>query len=436
MEIPEDVKEIMNSLLLHRYDAYIIGGAVRDSIMGIEPNDYDIFTNATGEKIMKIFPDGKIIGGKERQEKILTVIVRGNEVSQYRANGDRTKIGLSLYKHLDTCDFNMNAIAMDINGHIIDPHGGISDIENKVVDAVGNSYQRIREDKLRVFRAVRFSVKYNFRIGTALMSSIKNTDITSLPVERIREEVLKIIMYPNGLYKLQNLRLLTMVIPEFGKNYYLEGGHHHDETVDVHMHNSQNIACGLTDSKALVFACALHDIGKGSSYQDKNDGISFHKHEKVGAIIIRDIMKRMKFSNNDIEYVVTLVQNHLVNYSGTMSDKAYIKLFGKLEAGGVSINDYIIMLYSDHQGNLKNKRVKFGDFMPLDIFNAKYYSLKFSNVPFSIRDLNISGLDIMAVGVPHGPEVGRFLDDLFERVISGELENIFHVLIRYVSDNR
>lgn len=94
------------------------------------------------------------------------------------------------------------------------------------------------------------------------------------------------------------------------------------------------------------------------------------------------------------------------------------------------------MLYSDHQGNLKNKRVKFGDFMPRDKFVEKYHSLKFSNVPFSIKDLNISGLDIMAVGVPHGPKVGRVLDDLFERVISGELENIFHVLIRYVGDNK
>lgn len=436
MEIPEKIKGIMNSLIIHGYDAYIIGGAVRDAMMGIEPNDYDIFTSATGREIMVIFPDGKIIGNEERQEKILTVVVRGVEVSQYRANGDRTETGKSIVDHLETCDFNMNAMAMDINGCLINQVSGASDINDRIINSVGNPHTRIREDKLRAFRAIRFAVKYDFEISVSLMSVIRKTDIMFLPVERIREEVLKILMYPDGLKKLKDSGLLGRIIPEFNKHYFLKGGHNHNETVDVHMEGAQSIACKLTDSKALVFACALHDIGKGSSYQDENNDISFHKHEKVGAIIIRDIMKRMKFSNNDIEYVVTLVQNHLVNYSGTMSDKAYIKLFGKLEAGGVSINDYIIMLYSDHQGNLKNKRVKFGDFMPLDIFNAKYYSLKFSNVPFSIRDLNISGLDIMAVGVPHGPEVGRVLDDLFERVISGELENIFHVLIRYVGDNK
>lgn len=91
MTIPKDIKEIMDSLLKHGYEAYIIGGAVRDAIMGVEPNDYDIFTNVTGREIMSIFPSGKIIGGDERQEKILTVVVRGTEVSQYRANGDRNR---------------------------------------------------------------------------------------------------------------------------------------------------------------------------------------------------------------------------------------------------------------------------------------------------------------------------------------------------------
>ena len=122
----------MQGLLDHGYDAYIIGGAVRDLVIGGEPADYDIFTNATGEQILTIFPDGKIIGGKERQEKILTVIVDGVEVSQYRSNSSRSRTGYTLSTHLATCDFRMNAMAMDIDGTISDYHFGEFDIEDKI----------------------------------------------------------------------------------------------------------------------------------------------------------------------------------------------------------------------------------------------------------------------------------------------------------------
>jgi tRNA nucleotidyltransferase (CCA-adding enzyme) len=434
MTIPDDVKEIMQSLTMHGYDAFVIGGAVRDIVMNVSPHDWDIFTNATGDEILSIFPNGKVIGGEERQAKILTVVVQGVEISQYRANGDRTKIGLSLYKHLNTCDFTMNAIAMDINGVVIDPHFGIIDIQNKEITCVGNADDRIQEDKLRVFRAVRFSLRFNFDITTKLMNTIKNTSVADLPVERIREEVLKILMYPGGLETLQKSGLLTKIIREFWYNVELKGGSHHNEDVDTHMYNAQDVACGITDNPVLVFACALHDIGKGTSYQRKEDGsLSFHGHERVGADIIRDVMKRMRFSNDDIKYVVALIDNHLVNYDDGTTDKAYVKRFKKLEDAGVSIGDYMVMLYADNQSNMKNERVKFGDFVNGNKILEKYYELKFSSMPFGIEDLDITGYDIMNVGIPAGPEIGEELGRLFELVVNGEVENTFRNLIREVN---
>lgn len=387
--IPDKITSIMQSLLNHGHEAYIIGGAVRDCMLCIKPKDWDIFTDATGGEILSIFPEGKVIGNKDRQEKILTVVVRGVEVSQYRVNGDRTETGISLEKHLSTCDFTINSIVMNINGGIIDKYYGARDLQHRVISTVGSPEDRIMEDKLRVLRAVRFSVKYDFSINDHLIDVITNTDITTLPVERVREEILKILMYPDGLTRLVYYNLLEQIIPEFKPCFLMCGGKHHDETVDDHMYNAQNIACRLTDNPVLVFACAFHDIGKGNSYQIKEDGgISFHNHEKVGAEINRSVMERLKFSNADIKYVEALVGEHMFGpWSDKILDKSFIKHFKRLEDAGVSIEDFMVLLYSDHQGNMKNHRIKFGDFIRNNKLHKKYYELKHSSVPFRISDL-------------------------------------------------
>lgn len=432
--IPDKIVGIMQALFEHGHEAYIIGGAVRDGMMGIDPKDWDVFTDASGDEILSIFPEGKVIGNKDRQEKILTVVVRGVEVSQYRTNGDRTETGVSLEKHLSTCDFTINSMAMDINGGIIDKYYGARDLQHRVISTVGSPEDRITEDKLRVLRAVRFSVKYNFSINDHLIDVITNTDISTIPVERIREEVLKILMYPDGLTRLVYYNLLEQIIPEFEQCFLMNGGKHHDETVDNHMFNAQNITCGLTDNPVLVFACAFHDIGKGRSYQIKVDGgISFHNHEKVGAEIIRSVMERMKFSNADIKYVEALVGEHMFGpWSNEISNRAFVKHFKRLEDAGVSIEDYMVLLYSDNQGNSKNRRIKFGDFIRGNKLHKKYYELKFSNTPFSVKDLAISGKDLLDAGVKPGVEIGNTLNSVFNEVVGGNLDNERHVLMRYI----
>lgn len=431
--IPENITDIMGSLIDNGYEAYIIGGAVRDTMIGIDPYDWDIFTNATGSEILSIFPNGKVIGGEERQAKILTVIVDGVEVSQYRANGDRTETGVSLEKHLSTCDFTINAMAMNIEGRIMDRYYGEQDIKYKEVCCVGSTINRINEDKLRIFRAVRFAVKCGFMLNKDLSEVIHDTDVSDIPVERIREEILKILMYPDGLEALENTGLLAKVIPEFTPCCLMPGGVHHNEYVNDHMANAQNIACGLTDNPILVFACAFHDIGKGYSHQIKDGGdISFHQHEKSGSIIIHDIMARLKFSTVDIKYAETIIAEHMVGYDDEMSDRAFIRRFSNLENDGVTVEDYMIMRYCDYQGNTKNPRVKFGDYINTGGIHVRYYDLKFSGVPFGVKDLTISGHDIMGMGFPAGPEIGAIINDVFNQVTDGSIENVRHALMVYV----
>ena len=431
--IPEKVYKIMQTLIDDNHEVYIIGGAVRDLMMCDEPHDYDLFTDATGEEILSLFPYGKIIGSETRRNKILTVIVDGIEVSQYRANGNRTETGISLEDHLNTCDLTINSMVMDINGKITDPHHGRTDIHDRIVRSVGDPRNRIEEDKIRAFRAIRFAAKYDFHIDKHLCDAIWDTDLSDVPIERIREEILKIIMYPHGLEMMDQFGLLEKVIPEFSLCCGMNGGHHHDETVDYHMFNAQNTACGITDNPILVFTCAFHDIGKGSSYQPKpDDDISFHHHEKVGAEIIHDVMERMKFSTNDIKYVETLISEHMFGWHPKGTTKMFVRHFGRFERAGITIEEYVTLQYCDHQGNQKNRQIKFGDWMCNNELIHKYYELKHSSTPFGIKDLDVDGHDLMAFGVPAGPDVGAKLDELLERVLNGEIPNEYYILINSI----
>lgn len=421
----------MQLLIDGGYEAYIIGGAVRDLMIGCKPSDWDIFTNASGNEILSIFPHGKVIGNDERRAKILTVVVSGVEVSQYRANGDRTETGNSLEEHLSTCDFTINSMAMDIGGNIIDNHHGTQHLDTKELCCVGNPEDRIEEDTLRVFRAIRFMVKYDLTIDDEqLNKAISIADVSNIPIERVREEILKTFVYKHALEKLEYSNLLSKIVPEFEPSFCHIGGRHHAETVDTHMYNAQNIACELTDNPILIFACAFHDIGKPcSAKHEDNGGVSFHNHDKVGAELIRDIMTRMKFSNADTKFVETLISEHMFGHNHNTSNKTYIKHFRRLEDAGISIMDYMIMQYSDHQANTKSERIKFGDYVKDNKLLAKYYELKFSSVPFRIADLAVSGRDLLAIGIPPGIEIGNMLNNLFDEVITGDLKNTRHVLM-------
>jgi tRNA nucleotidyltransferase (CCA-adding enzyme) len=432
--IPDKILGMMDSLIDGGYDAYIVGGAVRDIMTCQRPADWDIFTNANGDDILSIFPNGKIIGGDKRREKILTVIVSGVEISQYRSNGDRTETGISLDRHLSTCDFTMNSMAMNIDTRIIDNHYGMADIRNKFIRCVGDARERIEEDKMRAFRAIRFAVKYGFSIDKELSRVIYYTDIDDLPIERIKNEILKIIMYPGGLEMLNSSDLLNKIIPEFEGSLYLDGGSNHNETVDQHMYNAQSEACMLTDNPVLVFACALHDIGKSYVHgHNENGNVTFYEHEKVGAKLLSGIMKRMKFSNANIAYVNAIVSEHMFGGEQINTlDRTFVKHFRKFDNAGVRIEDYMVMKYSDRAANMMIKRVKFGDFVADNKLYKKYYEMKFSCVPFSVSDLAISGNDLIDIGVPAGVKIGNILNEVFDKVIKGDMENKRHVLMHFI----
>lgn len=472
--IPEKIKFIMQELLNNGFEAYIIGGAVRDKLLHIEPHDYDIFTDATGEEILKIFPTGKVLGGEERQQKILTVMVDDVEVSQYRSNGDRTETGTYLEDHQATCDLTINAMAMDIDGKIhwnneMNCRGmddlNVNDYEGQfpyqphpTLRFVGSPLDRLDEDNLRALRVIRFKCKYKSTVDYASTLALKEYDISKLPVERIREELLKIMQYENGLKELNYYGLLKQIIPElYHENHFKSGGDHHDETPFIHMMNAFSESCKVTDNVLLRMACLLHDIGKGEARTESNahevtgwskethepilkqtqNDINFYHHETIGCDIARNILIRLKFSKEDTEYVCYLIRKHMFSYKDKqkIKKKTYVKFFKGLDDHHIPIMDYIIQIYSDYMGNEKKKGIKFGDFISGSWLLGHYWECKYDkDTPFTIKDLDISGRDIISLGIKPGPMVGTILSKAFTRVMDGELKNNRPDLMAWLKD--
>ena len=422
MKIPEKIITIMKSLTVAGYEAYVIGGAVRDFYMGKEPHDYDIFTNATGEQILKLFPKGIVLGNEERQEKILTVIVDGTEVSQYRKNGNRTEVGNNIITHLSTCDFTVNAIACNINGDILDPYGGRIDIKNRSLTFVGNAHDRIKEDPLRILRGIRFwGILGHFKDYGVVLKYIDLLD--TIPKERIREEFMKILETNILETLLSDRTIILKIMPELKECYGVEGGKFHDEDVITHMKNAFVYASKITDNVLLRLAIFLHDIGKGVAGCIEKDGEwHFYEHEGKGEELVKQFMDRLKFSKTDIIYITTLIRLHMYSYKGSPGKKSHMKFFIKLKEANIPIEDYVMLLYCDHQANGKKPRFKFGDFIKGNRLIHKYYEYTYSKEPFSIKELELTGHDVMKYGLK-GKEVGDTLKKIFEEVLEGNIKN-------------
>jgi len=420
--IPTNITKIMQTLLDNMFDAYIIGGAVRDILLGRIPRDWDIFTNATGKQILSLFPTGNVIGGEERQAKILTVIKDGVEISQYRKNGKRTEVGNNLKDHLKTCDFTINAMAMDIEGNIIDNHNGTLALNCKRICFVGNGRERAEEDPLRILRGIRFCLRYGFDFDYYTFKVIAGYNITGIPSERIREELFKILEYKDGINRLSDLHLMIQITPEI-KKCNIDGGEYHNERVLTHMEYAFEFASDITDNTLLKFVIWLHDIGKGESIEEVKEGIHFYGHDKVGAEIAETIMNRLKFSKEKIKYVTTLIRLHMYSYKGEPKKRSYIKFFAKLEDANIPIEDYIMLLYCDHQANMKKPRIKFGDFIADNWLYKKYFECKYSNEPFTVKDLEVGGKDLIKLGMKPGRRIGDVLGILFYEVMESKLKN-------------
>ncbi|CDM67719.1 poly(A) polymerase [Clostridium bornimense] len=439
INIPSTVSNIIKILESHGFEAYVVGGCVRDSILGRVPNDWDITTDALPEKVMEVFKDiGATVVPTGIKHGTVTVIINNDsyEITTYRIDGEykdsrrpeEVIFTSKLQEDLARRDFTINAMAFNPKEGLKDYFNGIDDLKERKIKTVRNPMDRFEEDALRMLRAIRFSAQLTFDIEEETIEAIKklSSNIKNISVERIREEFNKIILSdnPRSIYDLYEYGLLENFLPEFQFAINTKQNNpHHIYTVGEHIIKSME---NIDKELILRLTMLLHDIGKPKTITTDENGIDhFYNHPLVSKDMAEDILRRMKYDNNTIAKVLLLVQYHDQRVN---SKKSIRKLLSKVEEE--NFNDLIKVWIAD----IKAQNPKFIE-EKIDAINSIKDKLKEiieSNQCFSLKDLAISGKDLIKLGIKPGKEIGMILNKLLEEVIESPDKNEKEKLIEIV----
>jgi putative nucleotidyltransferase with HDIG domain len=431
------------TILSKNSKCYIVGGAIRDYFLKIKCNDFDLCTNLHPFKVKSLFKQhnisAKILYTSFKGKQTLTGIclVDGIEIATFRGDtyggNGQTDVDITfvdtIEEDLSRRDFTMNAMALTINGRLIDPFNGIKDIKNKEIKFVGNPTIRIKEDPNRILRLFRFSCALNFTINLHAIKAVQfnNKIVQIIKKERIRLEILKVMKCKNAskfFYLLNISNCMKFVFPEFINCFGHPHGDYHTENVLEHnMYVGDAIS---TKFPLLKLAGYLHDIGKPISYNKLEK--SFHNHQNIGAGIVEKRLKNLKFSSIEISYIKNLV---LIHMDGTknMSNKARRKLQVKLHKKNISWRDYVRLRIADRTGNKSRKKFTINEIKQyIRLFTTK------EEIPFNVNNLQLKGGEIINIfNLTPGKLIGEIQRYLFKLVINNEILNTKQELINSVN---
>lgn len=443
-KIPEVVKNIWFELIKNNYEAYLVGGCVRDLLLNKKPKDWDIATNAIPEEIQKIFPDSFYenrfftVGVKTKNNDPTLSVV---EITTFRLEGkysdfrhpDEVKFADNLKQDLKRRDFTINALALDKNYQIIDYFSGINDLKNKIIKTVGNPKERFKEDALRMIRAVRLACQLDFQIEDKTFETIKNNSnfIQLIAKERIRDELIKIIMSENAVKGLELLResnLLMELIPELIRCYKVEQNKHHRYDVYTHLLKSFEYSVKKNYSLELRLAALFHDIGKPLTKQGEGPDCTFYNHEIIGAKITKNILERLRFPKKIIEKVVHLVKHHMFYLEIDKVTMAAVRRLAR-RLGLENLEDFFKLREADRIGSGVQKAV------PYRLRYLKYLIQKAQIEPITPKQLKVNGNDVMEIlKISSGPKVGWILKILLNEVIENPKKNEREYLLRRIKE--
>ncbi len=440
--IPVYIKKIIKDIQASGYEAYIVGGCVRDTLMSKEPKDWDITTNALPEQMLKIFPnakyenifgtvllpiradkkDGELKG--ELEDVIEITTYRSEQGYSDRRHPDTIQFETKLDKDLERRDFTVNALALDPSNpeKVIDLFGGQKDIKAKIIRAVGEPTDRFKEDALRMLRAVRFSSQLEFEIEPKTQRAIVKLagSIKFVSKERIKDELVKILSSRKayeGIMLLHECKLLQYILPELEQGVDVKQDRHH--IYPVFKHNLLALKCCPNNEWQVRLAALFHDIGKPKTRKIIGGIATFYNHEYVGAKMVERIMARLKFSAADQIRVVNLVKNHMFYYNvGEVTAASVRRLIVKV--GKENLKDLIDIRIADRLGSGTPKA------MPYKLRHLQYMMEKVQNDPVSVKMLKINGDDIIKfLKIMPGPKIGALLDVLLSEVLEDpELNNV------------
>ncbi len=430
IKVPDFVSNILETLNENGFDAFIVGGAIRDALLERDAIDWDITTDAGVHEIKSVF---KGIRHFSLKHETVTLMHSGKPYEVTTMKGESGKKA-DIFSDLSHRDFTLNAMAYDEEKSIvIDPHGGADDIKRKTVKAVDNPGERFREDPLRMVRAVRIAGELDFAIDTSTADKIASmaSKLTQISVERIRDELIKIILCKKPSNLLELLRktdLMKYILPELLEGYGMEQNSWHLYTVFRHtIETVENVP----SRPILRLAALLHDIGKPRVREEVNGKYHFYNHESVSSSMSKEIMERLRFSREEIKKVTDLISLHMIDYSEAWSDAAVRRLIRR--AGRNNIDELLTLRKADiiAHGFTDNK---------LDLFThleQRIERMKNDNISTDFTHLAIDGKKVMDVlGLKPGPEVGKILERLLELVIDSPEYNCAEKLVDILNNFR
>jgi poly(A) polymerase len=407
--------EIASELRSNGFQAWLVGGCVRDLVLGREPSDYDISTDARPEELLQLFPRSQLVGAQ-----FGVVLVDGVEIATFRSdhsysNGrhpGRVVFETDPRQDVLRRDFSINALLLDLSvlsspyslsslySQVVDYTGGLADLQAGVIRAIGDPEQRFEEDHLRMLRAVRFAARFGFEIEPATLAAIRklHQKILRVSPERIRDELVRILTEGNarqGLELLDKSGLLADILPEVAALKGVQQPPEFHPEGDVWTHTLIMLEGLQSPSPALALGVLLHDVGKPGTFRVAGR-IRFDGHVELGERIAREILNRLRFSNAEIDQVIALIANHMRFSHVHQMRESTLKRMLRLPAFQEHLELHRLDCSSSH-GNLDN----------YEFAKAKFEQ----SAPEELRPPRlVTGDDLIAAGYAPGPDFSRMLE--------------------------
>lgn len=449
LKIPPVLKKMHGIFEQHGYSAYLVGGAVRDMLMGKTPSDWDVTTNARPEEIIQIFH--KVIPTGIAHGTVTVHFMKNEiEVTTFRTESgysdgrhpDHIEYAATIQDDLSRRDFTMNAIAVNLaDGTVVDPFGGQNDIRHEIIRTVGKPSERFMEDGLRPIRAIRFAAQLKFSIEKDTYSELFKAEIqkkaAGISVERFRDEMIKLLKAEEpsaGIKLLEETHLLDIFMPEFRPCVQcIQGDGRGFHEFDVMTHLMYACDGAPKDKLNVRLAALLHDIGKPQAKNIKTENgaelYTFYNHEQISEKISRPLLARLKFPNALIDNVCHLVKNHMFNYEPTWTDAAVRRFL--VRTGYENFEDLIDLRLADIYGMHR---------IPLRLHDSPAGKLLLElkdrievehekNSALTLKALAVNGKDLMHAGIPAGKTVGKVLNYLLETVLDDPAQNTKDTLL-------
>jgi len=414
---------------------YLVGGAVRDMLRGKKVNDWDIATDAVPEEVTAIIKNanGKVFPTGIKHGTVTVIYKKTSmEVTTFRTESgysdgrrpDKIEYASTIEEDLSRRDFTMNAIALRLpKGEIVDPFAGAKDIELKIIRCVGNAAERFNEDGLRPLRAVRFAAQLGFEIEENTLAAIPGALSVSAKVshERVRDELDKILASPlpsRAFRLMEKTGLLELFLKELAACRGIEQKGFHQFDVLDHSLLACDYAAGRGYSQILRLAALLHDIGKPDVRKLDESGVwTFYRHEETSSVKAREILNRLRYSNAVIDGVCHLIKEHMFHYTDEWSDAAVRRFIARI--GEPNLED----IYRLRRADAYAFSGKEADPMLTAALADRVEKVLANGRAFTLKDLAVTGNDLISIGIPGGKKMGIILKELLETVLDDPAQN-------------